>query len=95
MKSRRFLSIERKARSLGAKWIKKSTRKNKKFMLLNKNNKIIHFGDNRYKDFTQHKDQDRRRRYLVRATNIKDKNGKLTANNPDSPNYYSIRILWN
>ena len=31
-----------------------STRKNKKFMVLNPENKYVHFGDNRYEDFTQH-----------------------------------------
>ena len=29
----------------------KSTRKNKKYMVLNNNNNIVHFGDKRYEQF--------------------------------------------
>ncbi len=33
---------------------------------------MVHFGDIRYEDPTQHKDQERREAYLARATKIKD-----------------------
>ncbi len=71
--------------------IEPSTRNNKKYMILDPNkNKIIHFGQLGYEDFTKHKDEERRQRYLKRATNMKG-NWK---NNPYSPNNLSINILW-
>ena len=57
--------------------------------------KKIGFGDKNYKDFTQHKDPERRRRYLARAKGIKDKEGNLTYKNKNSANYYSVKYLWN
>ena len=48
-----------------------STRKNKKFMIMNPDNKYVHFGDKRYEDFTQHKNKDRQQNYLKRSSNIK------------------------
>jgi hypothetical protein len=67
-----------------------STRKNKKFMIMNPNNKYVHFGDKRYEDFTQHKNKDRQQNYLKRSSNIKG-NWK---NNEYSPNNLSMNILW-
>jgi hypothetical protein len=72
----------------------KSWRKNKKLAILTPSG-WIHFGDTRYKDYTQHKDKARRAAYLQRASKIKDKAGRLTINNPKSANYYAARILWN
>ncbi len=40
-------------------------------MVLNPENKYVHFGDNRYEDFTQHKDKDRQQKYLNRSSKIK------------------------
>jgi len=54
----------------------------------------LHFGDKRYKDYTQHKDKKRRASYLKRAGSIKDKAGRRTINNPFSANYWAARILW-
>lgn len=85
--------LRNKAFLLGAQDLKKSTRKNKKWAVLY-NNKWIHFGDKRYEDYTQHGDEARRDRYLKRSTMITNKEGKLTAFNPQSPNYWSIRLLW-
>jgi len=80
----------------------KSPVKNKKLRTV-VNGKTIDFGDNRYSHFTDktgiwskldHKDPKRRKNYLTRSKGIKDKNGKLTYLNPESPNYHAIRILW-
>ena len=70
--------------------IKPSTRKFKKYMIFKPDSKWSHFGDNRYEDFTQHRDKDRKENYLARASNIKGnwKNDKY------SPNNLSIHILW-
>jgi len=80
----------------------KSNKQNKKLMV-NINDKWVHFGDTRYQHYKDrsgiwskmdHKDDERRKKYLARATKIKNKNGDLTANDPSSPNYHAIRILW-
>jgi len=48
----------------------KSNRKNKKLQVCVKTKegkiKNIHFGDNRYEDFTQHKDKERRKSFRAR-----------------------------
>jgi hypothetical protein len=79
--------------------IEPSTRKNKKyaasFQIGGINNtelkepviKKVHFGDKRYEDFTQHKDEERKKRYVQRH-----KNDNLE--NPLSPGSLSMFILW-
>jgi len=74
-----------------------SSRKNKKYMILNPNtNKFVHFGAMGYMDYTKYKQIDKERalahrdRYLNRALNIKGK----WKDNPYSPNYLSILLLW-
>lgn len=76
-----------------------SWRKNKKYAVLVSDprtgkDKIVHYGDTRFEDFTQHKDLYRREKYLKRATQIRDKNGNLTKDDPTSANYWAIRHLW-
>lgn len=56
--------------------------------------KLIHFGDANMKDFTQHKDKDRRKAYLARSAGIRNKEGKLTKDDKNSANYWARRILW-
>jgi len=84
---------------------KKSTRKGKKYMVRTPKGKLIHFGASdmeQFKDSTglglyshkDHGDNERRKRYLARAKGIKDKNGNLTWNNPETANYYSVKYLW-
>lgn len=74
--------------------IYKSDKPNKKFYALYEGNKI-YFGAPSYEHFTEgHLDEDRKMRYLKRATNIKDKQGNRTLNNILSPNFYSIYFLW-
>ena len=72
----------------------KSNRKNKKFKVLTPSGNIIHFGHTSYEDFTQHKDEKRKKNYCKRSAGIKDKSGKLTKNNKESANYYSRKFLW-
>ncbi len=55
--------------------------------------KTIHFWDSKMKDYTQHKDKERRANYLARSAWIKDWNGNLTKNNILSANYWARRIL--
>ena len=72
-------------------FITKSKRKNKKYDLLDENkNYILSFGDNRYEDYTMHKDPARKGRYLYR-------HGKEdhTKNNVKSAAFMSAHLLWN
>jgi hypothetical protein len=89
---------------------KKSTRKNKKYMVRNVLNKTfqdkwIHFGDIRYQHFNDttglklysyldHHDKIRQQSYLKRAKGIRNKKGELTYLDKNSPNYYSVNYLW-
>ena len=68
-----------------------STRTGKKYMIQDQNTgKMVHFGQLGYEDFTKHKDEARRQRYLKRATNMRGD----WKQNPYSPNNLSINILW-
>lgn len=84
---------------------KKSTNKNKKYMVKTPSGRWIHFGAiemQHYKDQTplklyshlNHNDEKRRKLYLSRAKGIKDKSGQLTKDDPEKSNYYAIRYLW-
>lgn len=70
----------------GMVWVKSATAKSGK--------KLIHFGDSSMKDFTQHKDPQRRKNYLARSGGIKNKEGKLTKNDKNSANFWSRKINW-
>ena len=49
-------------------YITKSKRKNKKYDLLDSDKKyILSFGDNRYSDYTMHKDDDRTKQLFIQA----------------------------
>jgi hypothetical protein len=67
----------------------KSNRTNKKYYVreLNSNNSI-HFGDSRYEDYTMHRDENRKARYLKRHSN-EDWNDASTAG------FWSRWLLWN
>jgi hypothetical protein len=67
-----------------------STRKDKKFMVMNPAGKWVHFGQMGYEDYTKHRDKARRANYLARARGIRGK----WADNKFSPNNLSIHILW-
>lgn len=65
-----------------------STRKNKKYMILDPNtNKFIHFGQMRYQDYTKHQDKLRRNRFRQR-----NKHWDFTY--VYSPAYLSYVLLW-
>ena len=62
------------------------------YVMKNGKKKLIHFGDSNY---THNQNPEQRRRYLARATKIRDKHGNLTKDNKDSANYWALRVLWN
>lgn len=68
----------------------KSEKSDKKYQILDPDGNWVHFGQMKYQDFTKHGDQDRRERYLKRASGIKGDWRK----NPYSPNALAMRILW-
>lgn len=77
----------------------KSTREGKKLMVCARDRytdkiKLIHFGSSDYQDYTQHHDKERRKNYLTRSAGIRDGKGRLTKDNPGSPNYWARRVLW-
>ena len=49
--------------------ITKSKNKDKKFDAIIDGKKRISFGDSNYSDFTKHKDEDRKQRYIDRHSN--------------------------
>ena len=75
----------------------KSDRPGKKKMVLVKRGdkkKLLHFGDSTMSDYREHRSKKRQKSYLARSGGIKNKSGKLTKNDPFSPNYWSRRKLW-
>jgi hypothetical protein len=65
--------------------------------------KLIHFGDSRYKHYydkigvysnLNHKDLSRRASYRARHTAIKLKDGSLAYKDRGQPSYYSMKYLW-
>ena len=83
--------VNKLSRIIYKKTVEPSTRKNKKYMIMNDENKLVHFGDLRFEDYTKHQDKERLKRYLDRATKIKGnwKRDKY------SPNNLAINLLWN
>ena len=83
----------------------KSKSKNKKYSVITPSGKKINFGSlshEHFKDTTplklyknlDHNDKKRQKNYCKRAAGIKNKKGKLTKNNKESANFYSMRYLW-
>jgi hypothetical protein len=67
-----------------------STKKEKKYMVVTPDGKIVHFGQMGYEDYTKHKNKTRRKNYLRRSRGIKGNWKK----NKYSPNNLSIHLLW-
>ena len=89
-----FKKLAKKAKKLGAESFNYSTRKNNKYVAALSNGKKIHFGSSQYPDFLIHKEKERKERYLARAKKIRNKQGELTFNNPESANFWSVNLLW-
>ena len=89
-------------KTVGGYTYKKSSIPGKKLAVV-VNGKTINFGDSSMEHFRDktgiwkskdHLDEKRRKSYLARSGGIKRKDGTLTKNDPNSPNYHSRRILW-
>lgn len=82
------------ARSLGrTEKISVSNSKTHKYVV-HVNGKTVHFGHPDYEDYLDHRDKERRKRYLTRAKAIRNKKGELTHLNPESANFWSVHVLW-
>jgi len=69
--------------------IKRSKKAGKKFDGVIDGKKTVSFGATGYSDYTQHKDPERKRRYINRHK--KEENW----NDPKTPGFYGKHILWN
>jgi len=77
---------KKKAQKIGV-IVKKSTRKNKKLDVFNKEGKYLKsIGDINYQDFTIHKDPIRRKNYKKRFEKSRHKKGTAS--------YFADQILW-
>ena len=78
-------------------WKNTSKSSNKYWVYVKSNTKKgykkIGFGLKGMQDFSQHKDQKRRKSYLARAKGIKNKEGKLTYKDKNTANYWAVK-LW-
>ena len=83
--------VNKLSKMIYEKTVEPSTRKNKKYMIMNDKNKLVHFGDLRYEDYTKHHDEERLKNYLSRATKIKGN----WRRDKYSPNNLAINLLWN
>ena len=68
----------------------KSDKPNKKYYIITNNNKKVYFGDSNYSDYTIHKDEARKQRYINRHT----KNENWTKSGIDTAGFWSRWILW-
>jgi hypothetical protein len=83
--------VDRRADEFYNKSVFLSTRKYKKYMILDNNDKWRHFGSLLYEDFTRHKNNDRREKYIKRMKGIKGN----WRDDIYSPNMLSLVLLWN
>jgi len=73
----------------------KSKVKGKKFSVLVKGGKIIHFGAEGYPDFRSGTaSREQRRRYLLRAKGILTKEGKPAYLDKNRASYWAVKYLW-
>ncbi len=73
----------------------KSLVKGKKYSVLVKGGKIVHFGAVGYPDFRSGTaSAEQRRRYLSRARGIETKEGKKAYLDKNRPAYWSYHYLW-
>lgn len=71
--------------------LKRSTRKDKKWMVVSETGKTTHFGAKGYQDYTQHKDIERQRNYVSRHR--KSENWGITGR--DTAGFWARWLLWN
>ncbi len=68
----------------------KSDKPEKKNYVISNTNKKIYFGQSNSDDFTTHKDEERRQRYITRHK----KNEDWTKSGIDTPGFWTYHYLW-
>ena len=68
-----------------------ATNNKNKFFIITNQGKKVNFGAKGYEDFTIHKDEKRKLRYIARHKPREQDNW----NNPNTKSYWSLRLLWN
>ena len=82
-------SLRKKAIGLGAMWLDFSPRRNRKYLVLLKNGKSIHFGD-----YVTHGDAFKRYLYRLRVSKTVDVSERPVIDDIESPIYWESRLLW-
>lgn len=67
-----------------------SKRKFKKYYVVLKDDKVVHFGDTRYEDYLIHNDIDRRNKFRTRFKKLYEKN----KSNLNAPIFWSWNLIW-
>jgi hypothetical protein len=70
-----------------------SDKPDKKYYIITKDNKRVYFGAAGYSDFTQHKDEDRKNRYIKRHE--KNESKFWNKSGIDTPSFWALYLLWN
>ena len=71
----------------------KSDKPDQKYYIINKDNKRVYFGAAGYSDFTQHKDEARRQRYVARHE--KNESKYWNKSGIGTASFWSRWLLWN
>ena len=69
----------------------KSDKPDKKYYIITKSGKKIFFGAAGYSDMTQHKNEERKNRYILRH----ERNENWTKSGIDTAGFWSRWLLWN
>ena len=70
----------------------KSDKPNKKYYIITNDNKKVYFGASNYSDFTIHKDEQRKQRYINRHK--KNESKYWNKSGIDTPSFWSRFLLW-
>ena len=71
----------------------KSDKPEKKYYIITKSGKKIYFGQANASDMTQHKDEERRQRYIKRHE--KNESKFWNKSGIDTPSFWALFLLWN
>jgi hypothetical protein len=83
-------TVFKKAKQLKLGTVKRSTRREKKYMVQRPDGRWVHFGQMGYEDYTKHHDKKRRANYLTRSGRIKGD----WKSDPYSANNLARKLLW-
>jgi hypothetical protein len=71
----------------------KSDKPDKKYYIITNSGRKVYFGAAGYSDFTQHKDEARRQRYVARHE--KNESKFWNKSGIDTPSFWALYLLWN